>query len=181
MGLGERRLQYLEKYVVFRGLTVLQRSRPRLYFFHKMFSWRCFCQKTTPGDPAFQQESGCQFSCPVFCCLQDSKARRELATWHLLPATEVCLSVPQLPLLTLLYAIRNLLSMDFWCSYHSLLNPGMSLNQCMAASALRTSALHPNYLISCWLQPGIICISENCSYVVAVVIFTFLDLGQIMK
>lgn len=174
MGLGERRLQYLEKYlekyVLFRGLIVLQRSCPWLHFFHTMFFWRCFCQKNTPGGPAFQQRSGCQFLCPVFCCLQDIKAVRELAAWHLLPPTEVPHSVPQLPLLTLLHAIRNLLTTDFWCSCHSLLNPGMSLHLCMAASASRTSSMHQAYLISCWLRPGITwkllpCSSSSCFYI----------------
>lgn len=156
----------------------MQWSCPCLIFFHKMFSRRCFWQKTTLGDPVFQQESGCQFSCPVFYCLQDSKAMRELAARHLLPPTEVCLWVPQLPLLTLLHAIRNLLTTDLWCSFHSLLNPEISLNPCMAASA--SSASRTAYLISYWLQPGIISVSENCCHIVAVAIFKFLDLVQIM-
>lgn len=172
MGLGWR-LHCLEKYVVFRGLMVLQRPCPCLNFFHKVFSWRCFCQKKTcPGDPAFQQESGCQFPCPVFCCLQDSKAMRELAAWHLLPPTGVCPWVPQLPLLTLLHAIRNLLTTGFWC--HSLLSPEMPLNPCMAA---RPPSMHQTYLISCSLQPGIFCVSENCCHVVAVAVFYIPRLG----
>lgn len=97
---------------------------------------------------------------------------RELAAWHLLPPTEVCLWAPQLPLLTLLHAIRNLLTTGFWC--HSLLNPEMPLNPCMAA---RTPSMHQAYLISGSLQPGIFCVSENCCHVVAVAVFYIPRLG----
>lgn len=172
MGLGWR-LQCPKKYVVFRGLTVLQRSCPCLKFFHKL---KDVPAKNHSRRSCLSTGEWLPVPWPVFCHLQDSKVTRELAAWHCLPPTEVCLWVPQLPLLTLLHAIGNLLTTDLWRSCCSLLSPEISLNPRMAASASRTA-----HLISCWLQPGIICVPENCCHIVAVAAFTFLDLVQIMK